>query len=100
MTTPYDGFAVSGNLPHLAERMVGLSKAIDNALVELEKSIKPMTDTWLGQGATSYTDLQRKWHATTSAMENRFKKGHQTLAMSFENYTRTDQNIGAKFQGI
>ncbi|MEV6907502.1 WXG100 family type VII secretion target [Amycolatopsis sp. NPDC051071] len=98
MTTPYDGFAVSGNVPHLAERMVALSKQIDTALVDLEQSIKPMTDSWVGQGATAYTDLQRRWHATTQAMEGRFAKGHQTLSLSFENYQRTDTNIGAKFQ--
>ncbi|RSM75427.1 hypothetical protein DL991_27445 [Amycolatopsis sp. WAC 01375] len=98
MSTSYDGFAVSGNVPHLAERMVALSKQIDSALLDLEQSIKPMTDSWIGQGATSYTDLQRRWHATTKAMESRFTKGHQTLSMSFENYQRTDANIGAKFQ--
>ncbi|RSM58980.1 hypothetical protein DMH03_24100 [Amycolatopsis sp. WAC 01376] len=97
MSTSHDGFAVSGNLPHLAERMVGLSKAIDNALIDLEKSIKPMTDSWIGQGSTNYTELQRKWHATTSAMEGRFTKGHQTLSLSYDNYQRTDKNIGAKF---
>ncbi len=98
MSTPHDGFMVSGNVPHLAERMVALSKQIDAALLDLEQSIKPMTDTWVGQGATSYTDLQIRWHNTTKAMEGRFSKGHQTLAMSFENYQRTDTNIGAKFQ--
>ncbi|EME62746.1 WXG100 family type VII secretion target [Amycolatopsis decaplanina] len=98
MSTPYDGFAVSGNIPHLAERMVQLSKQIDAALVDLEQAIKPMTSSWIGQGATSYEDLQSRWHATTKAMEGRFTKGHQTLALSFENYQRTDKNIGAKFQ--
>ncbi|MFI6303995.1 WXG100 family type VII secretion target [Amycolatopsis thailandensis] len=98
MSAPYDGFAVSGNIPHLAERMVALSKQIDGALLNLERDIKPMTSTWIGQGAEAYIDLQRRWHATTTAMENRFTKGHQTLAMSFENYQRTDKNIGAKFQ--
>ncbi|OXM52251.1 WXG100 family type VII secretion target [Amycolatopsis alba] len=98
MTSPTDGFSVSGNVPHLAERMVGLSKQIDAALVDLERDLKPMTSSWVGQGASSYEDLQKRWHATTKAMENRFTKGHQVLSMSFENYQNTDKNIGAKFQ--
>ncbi|MER7859252.1 WXG100 family type VII secretion target [Amycolatopsis japonica] len=94
----YDGFAVSHTIPDLAAQMSKLSKDIDNALVDLERSLKPMTDSWLGQGATNYQNLQARWHGMTSSMEARFSKGQLTLNQSYDAYQNLDKGLGAKFQ--
>jgi uncharacterized protein YukE len=59
-----------------------------------------MTDTWTGDGARAYTELQGRWNALTGQMALNFRKAQTTLSQSYANYQHTDNNISAKFGGI
>ncbi|GAA2792986.1 WXG100 family type VII secretion target [Crossiella cryophila] len=96
----HDGFSVSGNLPHLADQMQAQTKAILDALAQLRSQIKPMAETWTGDAASMWEQVQGTWTSATNDMQTRFGKAQVTLNQSYDNYRRTDANIAGKFTGL
>ncbi|MCK2239947.1 MULTISPECIES: WXG100 family type VII secretion target [unclassified Crossiella] len=96
----FDGFSVGSGIPHMADQMQAQTKAIMDALEELRTRIKPMAETWTGDAAGMWAQVQSTWTGATNDMQQRFGKAQVTLNQSYDNYRRTDANIAGKFTGL
>jgi WXG100 family type VII secretion target len=95
-----DIFVNYGQVQNVEDILAACDNAVGTILQEIETAVQPMIASWLGSSVDAYGQIQAKWNADTSDMQNILSQYGPTLAEMKDNYANTDNGLALEWAAI
>lgn len=83
-----------------AEDMINQSQAIMSIISNLEMELTELKNSWIGDDAQVYTEVQQKWDTAVQNIKNLLANHSNLLNDISANYRRTESNLEQKWADI
>jgi WXG100 family type VII secretion target len=99
-TNEGDIYVNYGHVNNVEDALADADIQINAVLENLQTMVGQLQATWAGVSQEEYTQVQARWTADTTDMQNILKNYNSTLGEMSYNYGNTDNNLAMQWSEI